>query len=61
MKVTISKELLEKILGNFYKVCSMCDELDIYEHGELENSMQEMKEWTKERFGRKIDKLNYEY
>lgn len=60
MKVTVSKELLEKLLGNFYQVCSMCDELDIYEHDELDNSMQEMKEWVDDTFGRKVKYDNYE-
>jgi len=59
-KVTISKKKLQKLLNNFFEVCSLCDELDIYEHEELDESMQEMETWTKETFGRKIDKDNYE-
>jgi hypothetical protein len=59
-KITISKETLQKLLENFYEVCGYCDELNIYEYEELDESMQEMKEWTKEKFGREIDKSDYE-
>lgn len=59
-KITVSKEILQKLLDNFYKVCSSCDELNIYEHDELDESMQEMKAWTKETFDRKITKEIYE-
>jgi hypothetical protein len=59
-KVTISKETLQKLLDNFYEACALCDELDIYEHEGLDESMQEMKEWAKEKFSRKIDKPNYD-
>ncbi len=48
--VTIKKEKLQQLLNNFYEVCSLCDECDIYEHEELDNSMQEMKEWVKTNF-----------
>lgn len=54
MKIEIEKEKLQKLLNNFYEVCSLCDECDIYEHDELDESMQEMKVWTKKNFGRKI-------
>lgn len=59
-KVTISKETLQKLLDNFYEACSLCDEMDIYEFEEGDASMQEMKEWAEENFGREIDKPNYE-
>lgn len=52
--VIIEKEKLQKLLNNFYEVCSLCDELDIYELEEADASMQEMKEWTDTNFGRKI-------
>jgi len=57
--VLIKKETLQELVDNFYEVCSLCDELDIYEHGELDSSMQEMKSWTDEKFGREINKENY--
>ena len=59
-KVTISREKLQKLLDNFYEVCNLCDEMDIYEFEEGDESMQEMKKWAKDTFGRKIDKENYE-
>lgn len=52
--VTIEKAKLQKLLDNFNRVCSMCDELNIYERDEMDESMQEMKEWAKTNFGRKI-------
>ena len=58
--VTISKETLQKLLDNFYEVCSLADEMDIYEFEEGDEAMQEMKEWTKNKFGRTIDKTNYD-
>ncbi len=59
MNVTISKEKLQKLLDNFYEVCSLCDELDIYEFEEADEAMQEMKEWADDTFGREIDKDVY--
>lgn len=59
-KVTINKKTLQKLLDNFYEVCSLADEMDIYEFEEADESMQEMKEWTEKTFGRKIDKEIYE-
>lgn len=58
--VTINKEKLQKLLDNFYEVCSLCDEMDIYEFEEADDAMQEMKEWAEDTFGREIDKENYE-
>ena len=58
--VTISKKTLQKLLDNFYDVCSLCDELDIYEHEELDESMQEMEEWANEVFNREITKEIYD-
>ena len=54
MEITIEKEKLQKLLDNFYSVCSLCDEMDIYEFKEGDEHMQEMKEWVNENFGRKI-------
>ena len=58
--VTINKKKLQKLLDNFYDVCSLCDELDIYERSELDKSMQKKENWPENNFGRKIDKENYE-
>lgn len=58
--VTITKKKLQKLLDNFYDVCSLCDELDIYEHEELDKSMQKKQEWAEKNFDRTIDKENYE-
>jgi hypothetical protein len=58
--VTISKKKLQKLLSNFYEVCSLCDEMDIYEFEEGDEAMQEMKNWAEKHFGREIDKDNYE-
>jgi hypothetical protein len=58
--VTIKKETLEQLLVNFYEVCSLCDEMDIYEFPEGDDAMQEMKEWAEEKFGREITKETYE-
>jgi hypothetical protein len=58
--VIIKKETLQKLLDNFYEACSLCDEMDIYEFEEGDESMQEMKTWTDEKFGRTINKENYE-
>ena len=44
--VQISKKKLQELLNNFYSVCSMCDELDIYEYQELDKSMQKKEEWA---------------
>lgn len=58
--VIIKKETLQQLLDNFYEVCSLADEMDIYEFEEGDESMQEMKDWAEEKFGRKIDKENYD-
>ena len=55
--VKISKETLQKLVTNFYRVCSMCDELNIYEFEEMDASMQDMKDWVNDKFeGRKVTK-----
>lgn len=53
-KITIEKEKLQQLVDNFYDMCSSADELNIYEHEEADNEMQEMKTWVDENFGRKI-------
>jgi hypothetical protein len=58
--VIIKKETLQQLLDNFYEVCSLADEMDIYEFEEGDASMQEMKEWADTKFGQTIDKENYE-
>lgn len=52
--ITVEKEKLQQLLDNFYEVCALCDELDIYEHEELDKSMQEMKEWAEDNFDREV-------
>ena len=52
--IEIEKEKLQQLLDNFYELCSICDELDIYEHKEMDESMQEMQEWVDENFCREI-------
>ncbi len=58
--VIISKKKLQKLLNNFYEVCSLCDELDIYEHNGLDKSLQKKKSWAEEKFGRTIERKTYE-
>jgi hypothetical protein len=58
--VLVKKEILQELLTNFYRVCSLADEMDIYEFPEGDEAMQEMKSWTEEKFGRKIKKETYE-
>jgi hypothetical protein len=50
----LDKDKLQKLLDNFYEVCALCDECDIYEHNDLDDSMQSMKKWTNINFGRKF-------
>lgn len=56
-KIEIDESTLQQLVSNFYKVCSLCDELDIYEWEEGDDSMQEMKEWANTNFGRKLEKI----
>lgn len=55
--VAIEREKLQKLVKNFYAVCGLCDEMDIYEFEEGDSSMQEMKRWVTENFGRNLEKL----
>ena len=58
--VIIKQKTLQKLLDNFYEMCSTADELNIYEREGLDDDMQEMKEWADNKFGRTINKENYE-
>jgi hypothetical protein len=58
--VLIKKETLQELVDNFYEVCNLADECDIYEHDSLDESMQEMKTWADNKFGRKINKESYD-
>jgi hypothetical protein len=58
--VIIKQDVLQKLLDNFHEVCSLADEMDIYEFEDGDESMQEMLDWVHEKFGRTIDKENYE-
>ena len=51
----VSKEKLQQLLDNFFEVCSLCDEMNIYEFEEGDKSMQDMKEWVRTNFGRKLE------
>lgn len=55
--VVIEREKLQKLVKTFYAVCGLCDEMDIYEFEEGDSSMQEMKRWVTENFGRNLEKL----
>lgn len=57
MSVTIEKEKLQQLISNFYRVCSLCDELNIYEFEEGDEAMQEMKEWVNSNFGRNLEQI----
>ena len=56
-KVKITRKNLQELVDNFFEVCSLCDELNIYEFEEGDASMQEMKEWVDETFGRRLEKV----
>lgn len=58
--IAIKREALQQLLSNFYEVCSLADEMNIYENPEGDQEMQEMKQWTENKFGRKIEKEVYE-
>jgi len=55
--IEIEAEKLQQLVKNFYRLSGFCDELDIYEHDEMDNSLQEMEEWVNETFGRDLEKL----
>ena len=58
--VLVKQETLQKLVSNFYEVCSLADELNIYEFPEGDEEMQKMKEWTDKKFGREINKEAYD-
>ena len=58
--VLVKKEDLQQLVSNFYAVCSLADQMNIYEFPEGDEHMQEMKSWTNKKFGRKINKETYE-
>ena len=58
--VLVKKETLQKLVSNFYEVCSLADQMNIYEFEEGDEEMQKMKKWTDKKFGREIDKENYD-
>jgi len=41
--VLVKKETLQKLVSNFYEVCSLADEMNIYEFPEGDEEMQKMK------------------
>lgn len=51
--VEISEDKLNKLVSNFFEVCSLCDELNIYEWEEGDKSMQEMQKWVEQNFKNK--------
>jgi hypothetical protein len=58
--VKISKKTLQTLLTNFYDVCSLCNELNIYEWKEGREALAEAKDWTDHTFGRKVSKSKYD-
>lgn len=50
----IERDKVQKLLDNFWWLCGMCDELNIYEWEDADQQMQKMKEWVKSEFGRKL-------
>jgi hypothetical protein len=53
--ITVEQSKLQKLVDYFYEVCSLCDEMDIYEFEEGDESMQEMKAWVNKNFGRIVE------
>ncbi len=58
--ILVKKETLQKLVSNFYSACSLTDQMNIYEFPEGDEHMQEMKTWVNDKFGRMINKENYE-
>jgi hypothetical protein len=58
--VSIKKEDLQKLIDNFYRLHSISDEMHLYIFEGVNHLMNEMKSWTDEKFGREIDKENYD-
>lgn len=55
--LAIKEKNLQKLVSNFYEVCSLCDEMDVYEFEEGDESMQKMKAWVDRKFGRDLETL----
>jgi len=58
--VIVKQKDLQKLVSNFYEVCSLADELNIYEFPEGDKEMQKMKSWVDKKFGREINKESYD-
>ena len=58
--VLVNKEDLQQLVSNFYSVCSLADQMNIYEFPEGDEHMQEMKSWVNDKFSRTINKETYE-
>ena len=48
--ITIEKEKLQQLIDNFFEVCELCDEMNIYEFEEGDKAMQDMKKWVNTNF-----------
>jgi hypothetical protein len=61
--VIIKEETLQQLLDNFYEVCDIAEEVNKYEFEDGDEAlfqMQEMKDWTDDKFGRTINQESYE-
>ena len=54
MIVEVEKEKLQQLIDNFYHACSIYEKKDIYDADDLVESIQEMKMWVNQNFGRKL-------
>lgn len=50
--INIEEQKLKTLISYFHEVCSLCDECDIYEHEELDEHMQSLKNWVEQNFPR---------
>lgn len=48
--VLSDEEKVQRLVEYFGRVCGFCDELNIYEWQDADESMQEMKQWVQENF-----------
>lgn len=49
-ETTVKTEKLKQLINNFFEVCALADEVNIYEFEAGDALMQEMKEWVAENF-----------
>lgn len=49
--VVVEKQKLKQLIQHFHDVCGLCEELNIGEFEEGDESMQEMKDWVDKNFG----------